>query len=127
MRNNKAILPRFIAVGLINTMLGLGVIFAARQFVGDVAANFIGYLVVVPVSFLTHRGISFRDTGKRSTAFLRYLPTIAAGYAANLAALHSALGLTNSYVAQSAAISSHVIVTYLLSRVFVFTNPEISS
>ena len=117
-------LLRFLLVGIGNTILGLSVIFGARQFFTDIVANLIGYLVVVPVSFLTHRDLSFKDHGSRRTAFLRYIPTIAAGYAANYAMLTSCLKVgANPYVAQSLAIACHVAVTYILSRVFVFLTP----
>ncbi|MBK7424612.1 MAG: hypothetical protein IPJ48_16840 [Propionivibrio sp.] len=92
MRMFDPVLWRFIGVGMVNTLLGLGVIFAARPFVG----------------------------------FARYLPTIAAGYLANLLTLGIGLGLTNAYVAQTAAILSHVTVTYVLSRHFVFREHECS-
>ena len=115
---------RFLLVGIGNTILGLGVIFGARQFFTDIVANLIGYLVVVPISFLTHRDLSFKDRGSRRTAFLRYIPTIAAGYAANYAMLTSCLKVgANPYFAQTLAIGCHVAVTYLLSRVFVFLTP----
>ena len=117
---------RFIGVGLINTLFGLAVIFAARPFVGEFSANAIGYLVVVPLSFLAHRTVSFRDKGNRWSAFARYLPTIAAGYLANLITLGIGLGLTNAFVSQTAALFSHVTVTYVLSRHFVFKEHECS-
>ena len=117
------VLLRFIFVGIGNTVLGLGVIFIARQHFPEVVANAIGYLVVVPVSFLTHRDLSFRDTGGRMAAFMRYLPAVGAGYGANLAALTTMLTFgINGYVAQSVAIASHVAVTYLCLRLFVFLN-----
>ena len=117
-------LARFLMVGVGNTILGLAVIFGARQFCSDVAANLIGYLIVVPVSFLSHRDISFRDTGNRMAAFARYMPTILAGYAFNYAALTVLLSAgTNPYLAQTVGIACHVIVTYLLSRLFVFLTP----
>lgn len=59
-------LARFLMVGVGNTISGLAVIFSARQFY-PAAANLIGYLIVVPVSFLSHRDI-FRDTGDRMAA-----------------------------------------------------------
>ncbi|PIQ12136.1 MAG: hypothetical protein COW70_10875 [Hydrogenophilales bacterium CG18_big_fil_WC_8_21_14_2_50_58_12] len=119
------VFARFLLVGVGNTALGLGVIFLARQFTGDVMANLIGYLVVVPVSFLTHRDLSFRDGGHRWAAFARYLPTILAGYAANYAVLTTGLALAfNPYFVQTGAIGCHVVVTYLLSRLFVFHHIE---
>lgn len=118
-------LVRFLAVGVGNTVLGLAVIFGTRQFFSDVVANLVGYLVVVPISFLTHRDLSFRDQGDRLKAFARYIPTILAGYSANYAVLTVALRAgANPYLAQTAAIACHVVVTYLLSRIFVFLSPE---
>lgn len=124
MRLSSRVFSRFVLVGMLNTVLGLGVIFAASTFVNDFVANLIGYLVVVPVSFLFHRDFSFRDKGSRWAAFLRYLPTTGAGYAANLATLTVGLGFMNHFLAQTAAIGSHVAVTYLLSHMFVFLNQE---
>ena len=118
------ILTRFVVVGAGNTILGLAVIFGARQFFSDVVANLIGYLVVVPVSFMTHRDFSFRDTGSRLKAFGRYLPTILIGYVANYVVLTLMLAVdANPYLAQTLAIGCHVVVTYILSRLFVFISP----
>ncbi len=118
-------LIRFVAVGIANTALGLAVIFGARQVFPDVVANLFGYLVVVPISFLTHRDLSFRDQGDRRSAFTRYIPTILAGYCANYAVLTAALRAgADPYLGQTAAIACHVIVTYILSRIFVFTSPK---
>lgn len=123
----KAIDPtlgRFVIVGAGNTILGLAVIFCARQFVSDISANLIGYLIVVPVSFLMHRDFSFRDSGSRLMAFARYIPTILAGYSINYVALNGLLAAHfNPYLAQTAGIACHVVVTYLLSRLFVFLTP----
>jgi putative flippase GtrA len=117
-------LIRFLIVGIGNTTLGLGVIFGARQIVSDIVANLIGYLVVVPISFLSHRDLSFKDRGSRRAAFVRYIPTICAGYAANFAMLSTCLKSgANPYIAQTLAIGCHVAVTYILSRVFVFLTP----
>ena len=119
------VLARFLLVGIANTALGLGVIFMARQFTSDVLANLICYLVVVPVSFLTHRDLSFQDKGRRLSSFARYLPTVLVGYASNLVVLLTGLGMgIDPYLAQAAAIGCHVAVTYVLSRVFVFLHIE---
>lgn len=117
------VLARFVLVGIGNTALGLGVIFIAKQFVPDLIANIIGYFVVVPISFLTHRDLSFQDKGNRLAAFGRYLPVIGVGYTANLALLTILLSLgANPYLAQACAIGVHVCVTYSLSRMLVFLN-----
>lgn len=116
---------RFVSVGIGNTALGLAVIFAARQTFPDFMANLIGYLVVVPISFLTHRDLSFRDHGSRWSAFVRYLLTITIAYFANAFVLTRSLQANiNPYLAQTAAIGSHIVVTFLLSRYFVFMQPQ---
>lgn len=118
------ILIRFLIVGIGNTILGLGVIFGARQIFSDIVANLIGYLVVAPISFLSHRDLSFKDRGSRRAAFFRYIPTICVGYAANFEVLYTCLQAgANPYIAQTLAIGCHVAVTYILSRVFVFLTP----
>lgn len=114
-------LLRFGLVGIGNTVLGLGVIFGARQFVDDFTANLIGYLLVVPVSFLTHRELSFRDVGRKMPAFLRYLTTVAIGYSFNVVVLKAGLAAGgNPYMLQAAGITVYVGITYLLSRHVVF-------
>lgn len=119
------VLGRFILTGIANTLLGLGVIYTARQWVDDYTANLIGYLIVVPVSFLTHRRWSFRDGGGLLPAFARYLPTVLIGYSANLAVLGVGLAAgANPYLVQALAIATHVGITYLLSRLVVFLDPR---
>lgn len=120
MLSGKPLLFRFLVVGLGNTALGLSVIFVASRFVGSYAANLIGYLIVVPVSFITHRDFSFRDTGRRASAFARFVPSIGAGYIANLVTLRLCLPLLPGIVAQASAIAVHVAVTFVCSRYFVF-------
>lgn len=115
---------RFLSVGIGNTLIGLGVIFYLRQSCSDVIANLIGYLLVTPISFMTHRNFSFRDTGKRIATFIRYLPTMLLGYAANWSVLSLALSIgVNGYFAQTAAIACNVVFTYTLCRIFVFFPP----
>ena len=116
---------RFVFVGIGNTILGMGVIFAAMQTFPLVAANLIGYLVVVPLSFVAHRQLSFRHRGLRFPAFIKYVFVVFVGYLTNLFVLtalsqHS----VNPYLSQACAICSHVLVTYLLSRSIVFKERE---
>lgn len=118
-------LPRFLVAGVCNTVLGLGVIYAFRQFTSDLVANLVGYVIVVPVSFLTHRGWSFRDAGRLLPTFLRFMPSVLIGYSANVAILK--LGLSaglDPYVTQASAIGVYVGIVYLLSRFVVFVQPR---
>ena len=92
---------RFIVVGIGNTIVGLCVIFLAKQVTDDVTANFVGYLVMVPLTFYFHRNITFKDTGRRLPAFGRYLVSISIGYLCNRLMLTWALSLEiNAYISQ---------------------------
>ncbi|MHB8699238.1 MAG: GtrA family protein [Sulfuricaulis sp.] len=114
-------LGRFLLVGAANTVLGLGVIVFFRLFTSDYLANLIGFVLVVPVSFFTHRNVSFRHTGRLVKTFLRYLPTVAFGYSVNLIVLTCGMAARlNPYAVQVAAITMYVAATYLISRYFVF-------
>jgi putative flippase GtrA len=112
---------RFVLVGIGNTVVGLAVIYGARQFMSDFLANLVGYMLVTPLSFLSHRNLSFRDRGRRLPAFLRYIVTVVVGYVCNLATLKAALSLdVNPYLAQALSVAVYVGTTYLLSRYLVF-------
>lgn len=113
---------RYLLVGLGNTVLGLGIIFLLRQAVNDFAANLVAYFIVVPISFITHRNISFRDRGKKISACTRYMVVVLVGYAINVILLGSAIYLEiNEYAAQTMSIIAYVFVTYVMTRLFVFT------
>lgn len=119
---------RFIVVGIGNTIIGLGVIFSAKQMTDDVTANLIGYLIMVPLTFYFHRNITFKDTGRRLPAFGRYIVSISIGYLCNRLMLTWALSMgINAYISQILAIGSHVAVIYLLSLFFVFVKYETRS
>lgn len=115
---------RFICVGVLNTAIGILVIFIAGLFLNPYTANFIGYLFVVPVSFFAHRQISFKDKGNWVSAFARYLPTVGFGYLGNLVTLHMMLSVAPTFIAQISGISAHVLITFLLSKFIVFLNPQ---
>lgn len=113
---------RYLLVGLGNTVLGLGIIFLLRQVVNDFAANLAAYFIVVPISFITHRNISFRDHGNKISAYIRYMVVVLVGYAINVILLGSAINRgINEYAAQTMAIVAYVAVTYVMTRLFVFT------
>lgn len=120
-----AALLRFLVVGLANTGLGVGVIFAARQVVDDYHANLIGYLLVVPVSFFSHRGWSFRDSGRWLPALARFLPAVLVGYVLNVGTLSFCLDTgANPYLAQACALTTYVLFMYVVSRYAVFRSPR---
>ncbi len=119
---------RFLIVGVFNTGVGISVIFACKYFLGvaDVPANATGYAVGVVVSFLLNRRFTFVHRGSPWIAFARFLVTVGFAYLVNLATVLAAIewfGI-NHYVAHLLGVAPYTASTYLLSRYFVFTEPD---
>jgi len=112
---------RYLLVGIGNTTLAFAVVLVGRLYLSETTANLLAYLIVVPVSFFTHRTISFRDRKSMWISFFRYLPVILFCYLGNLVILHALLhfGIWPP-LAQVVSIASYVLATYLLGKHFVF-------
>lgn len=111
---------RYLQSGVFNTILGFGIVFSLRGMAGDYTANAIAFLVVVPISFLSHRDWSFRDRNKTWASFQRFVPVVLLGYLTNLVVLSSLLGFFSPVLVQALAIGTHVIATYFLFKKIVF-------
>jgi putative flippase GtrA len=116
---------RFGIVGVFNTALGLGVIFAAKAFgeLGDLPANAIGYAVGITASFALNRNWTFRHKGKIARAFWRFLAVFGIAYALNLATvfgLRDFAGL-NAYVAQAIGVAPYTLFSYWASARYAFS------
>jgi putative flippase GtrA len=115
---------RFLGVGVVNAVLGLLVIYAAKWFfgAGDISANLLGYGVGMALSFVLNSRWTFGFGGAWKPAFARFVAVSAVAYAANLltvlAAIHS-LGV-NSYLAQALGIPVYTVTVFLASKYFVF-------
>jgi putative flippase GtrA len=115
---------RFGIVGLLNTVLGLAVILAAKALLGlgDFAANLSGYGLGLMCSFLLNRSWTFRHDGRAFAAFWRFGVAFAVAYGLNLATvfgLRDAIGV-NSYLAQACGVAPYTISFYLMSAYYVF-------
>lgn len=115
---------RYVLVGVANTCVSLGVIYAAMYFLsfGDTRANALGYLVGVTVSFVLNRNWTFGHAGAIVPALTRFIGVLLAAYFVNLATvvlLIDAFGV-NRYVAQAAGVVPYTTVGYLGSRYIAF-------
>ncbi|HVN41254.1 MAG TPA: GtrA family protein [Steroidobacteraceae bacterium] len=114
---------KFLATGLANTAVGLGVIYAGMWAgLGDLVANLVGYAVGLTVSFTLNRRWTFEHRGHAGRAALRFALSVCVAYAANVAtllAVRDGLGLS-SWLAQAAAVAPYTVILYLLSAHFVF-------
>jgi putative flippase GtrA len=115
---------RFAAAGVLNTVLGLGVIFAAKAILGwaDLPANILGYGIGLLVSFGLNRTWTFRHDGRLLPAFWRFGIGFAAAYAVNLLTLFALRDIfaVNSYVAQAAGVIPYTVAFYLIAALYVF-------
>jgi putative flippase GtrA len=116
---------RFGIVGLANTAVGLGVIFAAKRLLGmgDLASNVLGYAFGLGLSFALNRSWTFGYRGAVVPSLTRFLVAFAVAYLANLATV---FGLRDhlridSYLAQAAGTVPYAVAFYVMSRWCVFS------
>ena len=115
---------KFSAAGIVNTLVGLAVIYACKFFLGlnDVVANATGYIVGILVSYSLNSRWVFDFRGGQWLAFAKFLLVILCAYAINLVVVLAAIrGLRfNAYLGQAMGIVPYALFTYLASRFFVF-------
>ncbi len=111
-------------MGVFNTLVGLGVIYSCKYFLGasDVSANIAGYATGLMVSFVLHSSWTFEYRGPRWQAFGRFVLVFAVSWLANLLAVMAAIHLLglNSYLSQAAGVPAYTLCFYLLSRSYAF-------
>jgi putative flippase GtrA len=114
---------RFLAVGVLNTLVGLGTIYLCKWLggIGDVTANIIGYAVGLANSFAWNRHWTFGHAGAVLPAIVRFVLVFLIAYLLNLGTVMAAIYVgINSYVAQAFGIAPYTTFFYLGSRWFVF-------
>jgi putative flippase GtrA len=123
--NFLALTPvRFVLVGVLNTLTGLGVIYVLKLLLSmnDVAANFVGYGVGLLIGYVLNARWTFSFRGPLSAAAWRFALLIVVAYLTNLAAVGVALRLFdwNGYFAQAAGVLPYAAVTYFGAKYLVF-------
>lgn len=122
-------LGRFLSVGVLNTLVGLLVIYACKWLfqLNDVAANALGYASGLVTSFTLNSCWTFAYRGPQVTALIKFLLVAAVAYAMNLLTVMILIQFTemNGYIAQALGIPPYTLTTYLASKFIVFpTHPE---
>jgi len=119
---------RFLIVGIVNTFIGLLIIYVMKWFVGtkDVVANMAGYGCGLGLSFVLNKRWSFQYNGAIGCALLRFLLLIFVSYLFNLGVTLVAIKNfgVNSYLAQALGVAPYTVITYLGSRYLVFPNSQ---
>ena len=115
---------RFMAVGLLNTGIGVATIaLASLAFKADpYMANALGFAVGILVGYQLNRRWTFGSSRSVLITAPRYLVVFAVSYAINFGVLAALLRIAavHPMVAQAAAIGSYSIAFYLLCRFVVF-------
>jgi putative flippase GtrA len=120
-------LARFGIAGAINTIVGVTVIFALTVVgMAPALANATGYAAGFVLSFALSRRFVFRSARSLRSALPLFTACFAAAFALNQAVLHAALRIldASAIVAQSLAVTTYIVVMYLLQRFVVFRAPS---
>ena len=116
---------RFCAVGVVNTLLGLGLIFALMRFGGVqyILANAVGYAVGITVSFVLNRSWTFYHKGPLLLSAARWILVVAIAYAANVFMVilsHEYFGI-DRYISQVLGNLAYTCLSYLGGRFYAFS------
>lgn len=121
---------RFILVGIVNSGLGYGIIFACMYLAGlsPELSNVIGYLIGLVVSYLLHRNFTFRSIKARRAEFVCFAVVFLIAYCTNLVTLIVLVRAMGVHAGLSQAIAGVVYIgtSYLLNKYYVFQPVKIS-
>ena len=117
-------LLKFLLVGVVNTFVGLSVIYLAKWLLSlnDVAANALGYAVGLVVSFQLNGRWTFSHKGPHALALPRFLLGSGIAYGANLLTVMVLIRHfeVNSYLAQALGVPPYTLTSFLLTKFLVF-------
>ena len=121
--NARAQFVRFIAVGVLNTGVGLACIWGCLYFfgMGAASANAVGYACGLAFSFALNRRWTFQDR-LADGALPRWLALAAFAYGVNLLVVLTLVrsGLVNAFMAQPLGIAPYTLLMFFGARTFVF-------
>lgn len=121
----KGLIWRFALAGTLNGIVGFSAIFILMALgVSPLLSNLAGYALGLSVGFKTSKSFVFRSKGKWAIEGIRFIAAFGLSYLANILILAVALDWLAfpPFLAQIAAVSTYVLVMYVLSYFFVFPN-----
>ncbi|WP_374992396.1 GtrA family protein [Paraburkholderia sp. SARCC-3016] len=125
MRDFLKQLFRFGLVGVVNTLIGLFIIYAIMYLFGAglAIANFIGYIFGFIVSFILNRIWTFRDQRSIRRVLPKYLSVACASYLLNLLVvlLVNDQFKFNGYLTQLLGVVTYTVCMFLGCRYLVFS------
>jgi putative flippase GtrA len=119
---------RFCAVGVINTLVGLSIIFGLMRFAdADYrSANAVGYALGFMVSYALNRSWTFAHRGDIFRSAIKWTLVVAIAYGLNLAVvivMHDGCALS-AYLAQTFGVPVYTLVSFFGARLFVFPSSQ---
>lgn len=122
--NEVAYLVRYAGTGVINTIVGFIVIFAAMALgFSPIISNMAGYAVGFMLGFVLSKTFVFRSNGHLITESVRYLFAFVISFLFNLLVLrYSIIYLSfHPMASQVLAAACYTLLMYILTRLFVFS------
>jgi len=115
---------KFVAVGLINTMTTLLIIYIAIGIfkLPDVPANFLGYIVGLFISFTLNRTWTFENRAYSHQMVPRFIAVFAIAYIVNLIFLLTFIEVldVDQFIAHLIAMPAYTIIFFFGCKHFVF-------
>ncbi len=119
-------LIKFASVGLLNTFLGLVIIYSLkwRLYWGDVSANLAGYLACILLGFVLNSRWTFGLSTLKPTHLIGYLLVVVFAYLMNLCAVLLSINWLNvpGDYAQLLGMPVFTLISFMLNKFFVFSN-----
>lgn len=120
-------IKRFSLAGMINTPISASLIYLLQVVTANpYLANTLGYLIGGTWAYFLHAKFTFQTkAGGRSFSIFALVAT--SGYILNLIILQQGLRIAGPFMAQTAAIVSYAVYSYLMQSRFAFPTPISSS
>lgn len=111
---------KYCIVGVGNTAVGLGLIYAAMGLLGlaPLISNFVGFAGAFFVSFLLNRRWTFQSNAHLGRSLVAFAVICFIGYLLNFAAVYSAIHIAgvNPYPAQLIGVAVYAVFVFLGGR-----------
>jgi putative flippase GtrA len=115
---------RFLSVGVFNTLLGYGVIFACMYLASMTpeSSNATGYAVGLVASYVLHRKYTFDSKQNRRSEILKFLTAFIVAYASNFAVLVILIHRIGMHEGASQVLAGlvYVAASFIMNKYFVF-------
>ena len=116
--------PKFVFIGIINTIIGLGIIYLLIYGgFNNYISNIIGYTVGLLISFILNKYYVFKSSpGKHRVynQFIKFIFIFFIAYATNVFVLFISLDYMTSYLAQLIAMLVYTSISFVLNKAFTF-------